>query len=93
MSKISSQSLRVTLVWLALIVATTISWQLGHGAGLNDRQMAGVGILIIAIIKVRYVLLDFMELRHAPLAMRFGIEAWAVLAATAMSVVYLNGHP
>lgn len=79
---------RVTLVWLALITATAVSWQLGHHMGLNDREMSGVVILVIAVVKVRYVMLDFMELRYSPLPMRLAIEIWAVIAAVAMAAMY-----
>ncbi len=58
----------VTFVWLVLILATALSWQFGHGFGFGDRYTyATVTIVIIAFIKVRFVFLDFMELRHAPL--------------------------
>lgn len=75
---------RAGLSWLVLVAATLLSWALGadHGTG----SMVGVAVLGIAAIKVRLVGLDFMELRHAPIALRAAFEAyclglWAVLSA------------
>ncbi|GFG83100.1 hypothetical protein MPRG_63760 (plasmid) [Mycobacterium paragordonae] len=37
-----------------------------------------IGIFLIAAVKVRYVILDFMELRGAPIPVRIAFEAWPV---------------
>lgn len=70
--------------WLFLVAATVLSWAVGaeHGTG----STVAVLVLGIAAIKVRLVGLDFMELRHAPIALRAAFEAyclglWAVLSA------------
>lgn len=74
---------RSTLVWVALVVATIVSWALGskHAIGSN----VAVVVLGVAVLKVRFVGLDFMELRHAPLQLRAMFESycvalWGVLA-------------
>ena len=43
--------------------------------------MTVVGTFVIAALKVRYVILDFMELRHAPRGVRIAFEAWPVVVA------------
>jgi hypothetical protein len=68
---------RITLVWLGLILATALSWEMGHGMGFRDARLAGAAIIVVAFVKVRYVILDFMELRHAPVLMRAVAEVWA----------------
>ena len=56
---------RVTWVWLALVVLTVVTtW--GLSKDLFSPAVAVVGIFLIAAVKVRYVMLDFMELRDAP---------------------------
>jgi len=40
-----------------------------------------VGNFLIAAVKVRYVMLDFMELRQAPLPVRAAFEAWPWVVA------------
>jgi heme/copper-type cytochrome/quinol oxidase subunit 4 len=69
---------RATAVWALLMVATCIStWLLSKDA--VSPTVAIVGIFLIAAVKVRFVMLDFMELRHAPLPVRFAFEGWIVL--------------
>jgi heme/copper-type cytochrome/quinol oxidase subunit 4 len=71
---------RVTWVWLGLVVLTCVTtW--GLSKDLFSPAVAVVGIFVIAAVKVRYVMLDFMELRHAPTAARVVFEAWPVVVA------------
>jgi heme/copper-type cytochrome/quinol oxidase subunit 4 len=71
---------RVTLVWLALVVLTCVTtW--GLSKNLFTPAVAVVGIFLIAAMKVRYVILDFMELRNAPIPVRVAFEAWPVVVA------------
>jgi hypothetical protein len=75
-------------VWLSLVAATVVSWRFGQGFLIHDRHEAGIAILVIAFIKIRYVILDFMEIRRAPLAMRIGAEIWVVAVCTALLLLY-----
>ena len=69
---------RVTAVWALLMVATCIAtWLLSKDA--FSPTVAVVGIFLIAAVKVRFVMLDFMELRLAPLPVRFAFEGWIVM--------------
>ena len=79
---------RITLVWLALVAATLISWSFGHGRGI-DVHAAGIAVIIIAFVKIRYVILDFMELRTAPLGMRVAAEAWCIVACSTLVLLYV----
>jgi len=47
-----------------------------------------LAILVIAFIKIRYVILDFMEIRRAPLPMRIAAEIWVVAVCTATVLLY-----
>lgn len=78
---------RAGLSWLVLIAATVVSWAVGaeHGTG----STIGVLVLGIAAIKVRLVGLDFMELRHAPIALRAAFEAYCVGMWALLSGLYL----
>jgi len=75
-------------VWLSLVAATVLSWRFGQGFLIHDRHAAGIAILVIAFIKIRYVILDFMEIRRAPLAMRIGAEIWVVAVCAALLFLY-----
>lgn len=79
---------RVTLVWLLLIVATLASWILGVGHELPD-EWAAIGILCIAFAKVHCVGAYFMELRHAPVALRVVFSAWNVVVALMLIGLYV----
>ena len=55
---------RVTWVWLALVVLTCVTtW--GLSKDLFSPAVAVLGTFVIVAVKVRYVMLDFMELRNA----------------------------
>ena len=71
---------RVTWVWLGLMVLTGITtW--GLSKELFNPAVAVVGTFLIAMVKVRYVILDFMELRNAPTPVRAAFEAWPVVVS------------
>jgi len=66
---------RVTWVWLGLVVLTCVTtW--GLSKDLFSPTVAVVGIFLIAAVKVRYVMLDFQELRYAPIPVRAAFEVW-----------------
>jgi hypothetical protein len=71
---------RITAVWLGLVLATFASWTLGVGHDLGAKY-AGVVILVIAFVKVRFIGRYFMELRDAPVPLLTLFEAWVVVVA------------
>ncbi len=76
-----------TLVWGALIVATSVSWALGTGTRLEDGADTGLvaAVLVgIALVKVRLVIRYFMEVREAPLALRLVTDLWCVAVGVAI---------
>ncbi len=79
---------RITAVWCLLILATIASWEFGHGVGFTDLRHAGLAVIVVSFVKVRFVVLDFMELRHAPPAMRWAVEAWAVIVCAGLCGLY-----
>jgi hypothetical protein len=79
---------RTTAVWLLLVAATVLSWEVGHGVGFEDVRHAGIAILVVAFIKVRLVILDFMELRHAPLPFRIFGEIGPLVICALLIAMY-----
>jgi hypothetical protein len=64
---------RVTWVWLGLVALTCVTtW--GLSKDLVSPTVAVVGTFLIVALKVRYVMLDFMELRNAPIPVRVAFE-------------------
>lgn len=86
--KVSARA-RTTAVWLLLVVATLFSW--GSAQRGADPGLATSAVLIIAFAKVRYIGLEFMELRTAPLALRLGFEAWLLVVCAALLALYWVG--
>lgn len=78
---------RAGISWLLLIAATVISWAIGaeHGTG----SMVVLIVLAIAALKVRLVGFDFMELRHAPIALRATFEFYCLAIWAVLSGLYL----
>jgi hypothetical protein len=72
---------------LALLAATLISLGFGH-AGIIAPRAAGIVVIVIAFLKIRYVILDFMELRTAPLAIRVAAEAWCIVVCSTLVLLY-----
>ncbi|MCC2657898.1 MAG: Prokaryotic Cytochrome oxidase subunit [Panacagrimonas sp.] len=74
-------------VWLLLMAATFVTtWMLTKDA--FPLRIATIAIVLIAAIKVRLVLLHFMELRHAPLPLRLVFEAWVIAVTGALIALY-----
>ncbi|MFT3792291.1 MAG: cytochrome C oxidase subunit IV family protein [Rudaea sp.] len=79
-------SLRAAHVAFALLVAATLAstWAAEHEAG--GRAMVAL-VLLLAGFKARLVVLEFMELRHAPLPWRIAFETW-IAAVVAMIFLF-----
>ena len=72
--------------WLLLTLATVATFA-ARADGLVGFG-AGFATLTIACFKGRLVILDFMELRHAPRIWRGLIEGWLLLVSLLLFAVY-----
>jgi Prokaryotic Cytochrome C oxidase subunit IV len=72
----------ITLVWLLLLVLTLGSWglfELGtHKSGMTA-AVVDAYVLLVALFKVRLVLLYFMEAATAPVVLRLALDLWLLL--------------
>ena len=79
---------RATVIFALLVMITGYSFWLtaGHGgAGLHEaRSIVWAQVIFLAFLKVRWVLLDFMELRSAPTKLRLLFEAWVIGVAVCL---------
>ena len=78
---------RTSAVWLVLTLATVLSWALGHHHG--GHTLTALAIIVIVIVKVRFVGLYFMELRAAPIVLRGIFEAYCAVVGLTLAVLYL----
>lgn len=70
---------RLTYIWLFLCIITVISWWTGSGHGVNHYRAnvpVTAVVLIIALIKTRFVIWNYMEVRSAPSWLRLTCDAW-----------------
>ena len=72
--------------WLLLLVATALTWTLGESGAAGTGAI--VAMLLIAFVKGRLVILDFMELRHAPRLWRLLLEGWLLLVGVLILIAY-----
>ncbi|HZE67648.1 MAG TPA: cytochrome C oxidase subunit IV family protein [Sporichthyaceae bacterium] len=80
---------RTLLVWAILVLATLASWTIGDDHLTHRQNVVAPTVIAIAFIKVRFVGLQFMELREAPLLLRAAFEAYVAVAALVLIVLYL----
>lgn len=74
-------------IWLALLAATAVTWRLGVGHTLAQGRLALTALVLgLAWLKGLGVLLEFMELRHAPPGWR-----WALIGGltVVVSLIFL----
>ena len=91
MIQLSKSEIRLVGIWCILAVITLLSLESIHLNGwLLDARFQGVAVLILAFIKVRLIMLDFMEIRHAPIALRIAMECWVIIACGGLILFLFN---
>lgn len=75
--------------WLILVLATATTFWVGVEGGIG--LAAGAVTFGITWIKARLVVLDFMELRHAPPLWRRIIEGWLIAVTALLLTAYYLG--
>lgn len=85
---------RGLLLWWALLVALTLlSFESAWGrAWLADPRVGLAVVIGVALLKVRIVVLHFMDVAEAPWVLRAPLEVWIVaLAAAILGLWYVAG--
>ena len=77
---------RATAVWLVLMAATLLSWLIVET---QDRLFSTpiyeiIGLLALAFIKVRLVIVEFMEIRDAPFLLKLSCDLWLLTSFTVL---------
>jgi len=82
---------RAGVVWVVLLAATALTWQLGEQSLGLGATVAGVLVVGIAAVKVRCVGRWFMELAEAPLPLRLVFDGWCLAVWVLLTGLYLAG--
>jgi hypothetical protein len=85
---------RLTVIWLALCAITLAQlWagSLDPRTELTPNAAIATGAILIALIKVRVILREFMEVRHAHVLLRRLTDLWVVLTGAILLGFHLAG--
>jgi hypothetical protein len=77
-------SRRLLILWAVMAGITLLSFSSSlHEGYFGIRAQAAI-VVVLAFIKARIVILDFMEVRAAPWPLRLVLEAWCVIVPGAI---------
>ena len=86
---------RLLIVWVILTAMTLAYVWLDHtvdqNGTLKPSTVVTVSAIVIALIKVRIIFREFMEVRHAPALLCRLTDAWVVLVAVCLLGSYFVG--
>jgi hypothetical protein len=85
---------RLIVVWLALSAITIVQLGVGSLGGQSARlpnAALAAGAILIALFKVRIIFREFMEVRHAPVALGRLTDAWLLLTGAILLGAYFAG--
>jgi hypothetical protein len=86
---------RLLIVWLALTLLTLCYLWIDHTADHGGHFHASAAVtsiaIVIALIKVRVIIREFMEVRHAPVALCRITDGWVLIMLAAMLTSYFTG--
>jgi hypothetical protein len=86
---------RLLVVWVVLASFTLaylwIDHSIDHGGSLRPSAVVTSSVIVIALIKVRIIFREFMEVRQAPALLCRLTDAWVVLMGVSLFGCYIVG--
>ncbi len=84
---------RLLVVWLVLASLTLAYLWIDHSLDGTLRASALVtsSVIVIALVKVRIIFREFMEVRQAPALLCRLTDAWVILIAVSLLACYFAG--
>jgi hypothetical protein len=85
---------RLLAVWLGLSAITLTQLGVGSldaGAALRPNAAITASAIAIALVKVRIIMREFMEVRHAPALLCRLTDLWVVIAGVSLLGCYFAG--
>ena len=87
---------RLFIVWLILVSITLLYLWIDHSVDRSGALVASTAVtvaaIVLALVKVRIIMREFMEVRNAPPLLRRLTDFWVVLMAVALLGTYLGGR-
>jgi hypothetical protein len=83
---------RTTAVWAGLSAITIVSWFLApahHAEPVTASTAITAAVLMLALVKSRLIIQEFMEVRTAPLWLRLATDGWLAALFGAIVVIYV----
>jgi hypothetical protein len=85
------------LIFVLLILAAITLAQLGLGSlgeqnALTPNAAVTTSAIVIALLKVRVIMREFMEVRHAPVLLRRLTDLWVLLTGMSLLGSYFVGR-
>jgi hypothetical protein len=83
---------RLLIVWLVLASLTLGYLWIDHADRSNSASaVVTSAVIVIAVVKVRIIFREFMDVRQAPVLLCRLTDAWVVLIAVSMLACYFIG--
>ena len=87
---------RLLVVWVVLALLTLSYLWIDHSSqdqagSLRASAVVTSGVIVIALIKVRIIFREFMEVRNAPVLLCRLTDAWVILIAVGLLGSYFTG--
>ena len=68
---------RINVIWAILLLATALTWWLGESGSATRAELDSAAIVLgLSALKGALIVLDYMELRHAPALWRRLLLGW-----------------
>lgn len=86
---------RLAIVWLALSLVSAAYLLVGSPGDTAIPQASTaitIGVIAIALVKVRIIMREFMEVRHAPPLLHRLADLWLLVTACSLIGIYLFGE-
>ena len=82
-------AISLTRAWLILLVVTAATYWVGEsGMAGHGSMLLMLGLFALTFVKGLVVILDFLELRHAPALWRWLVLVWLALVLGAIVLAY-----
>ena len=92
----TSDEKRLLGAWIVLVAITLIYLWIDHAADASGVLLASTGVTVaaicLALVKVRIIMREFMDVRHAPPLLRHLTDLLVAVMAVALLGTYLVGR-